>query len=130
MVTISCLCCSVEFVVLIFSLLGGIVDLDEYEYEDYESEEWSTCTKPMKVIDLNEEDYDSDEWPSRLQATSDKETTQDLLELLSSDHRDFLIRNNGDQVSLSIYFNSLKYHIILQFEFLFFLFSFLILDHR
>ena len=107
----------------------NIVDLDEYEDEDYESEEWSTCTKPMKVIDLDK-DYDSDEWRSGLKATYDKETTQDLLELLSSDHRDFLIRNNGDQVSLSIYFNSLKYHIILQFEFLFFLFSFLILDHR
>ena len=107
----------------------NIVDLDEYEDEDYESEEWSTCTKPMKVIDLDK-DYESDEWRSGLKATYDKETTQDLLELLSSDHRDFLIRNNGDQVSLSIYFNSLKYHFILQFEFLFFLFSFLIMDRR
>ena len=73
----------------------NIVDLDEYEDEDY--------------------DFDYDEWRSGLKATYDKETTQDLLELLSSDHRDFLIRNNGDQVSY-------LYNFIFQFEFLLYIY--------
>ena len=34
----------------------NIVDLDEDEDYEYEYEEWSTRTKAMKVIDLNEED--------------------------------------------------------------------------
>ena len=45
---------------------------------------------------------DEDYFTWQLYSKGNYDITQDLMELFSSEQRDFLIRNNGDQVSVSI----------------------------